>query len=142
MDAGAWIFIAFIIAVGAFMTDSENKKRKLIAAKQDYETALDTLKTSPANPDQRQVTLQYGREYSNLSRNSQGVAIFDEVALLNDINAACAATAVAVGNGPPKTMREKLAELKELADAKYISADEYEEMRSDVLREFAASTGV
>ncbi len=41
MDGVAWIVIVFIIAVGAFLAASEYKKRMLIAAKQDYETALE-----------------------------------------------------------------------------------------------------
>ena len=41
------------------------------------------------------MTLSLGRAYSNPTRDKKGVSLFDEVALSNDIGAACAAAAAA-----------------------------------------------
>ena len=85
---------------------SSNKKlRELREAKASYQASLAKLKSNPTNPDLKQRT-QLGRIYSNLTRRKRGVTIFDEVALMNDINAACAgATLIAASFGEAKKCR-------------------------------------
>lgn len=59
-------------------------------AKKQYDLKLDELRNNPNDPDIRQQALALGRNYSNVMRNGDGVSVFDEVALMNDIGAACA----------------------------------------------------
>jgi hypothetical protein len=143
MEAAIVIVVLIVIAGVAIglldLAGQAEKQRTIMAAKRAYGESLELLKTSPANPGIRQQTLQIGRGYSNLSRDSKGVAIFDEVALLNDINAVCAATAVAIGTTPQRTTSDKLAELKELLTKGLISQSEHSELRSQLLGEFAAT---
>jgi hypothetical protein len=87
---GAILFvILFFILVGMLTHQNDVDK-----AKRDYDESLRKLKQSPNNPDLRQQSLQLGRQYSDLARDSHGRTIFDEVALMNDINAACAGATV------------------------------------------------
>jgi len=88
-----WLFgslgiLVLIIAIAAL---KENAKE---TAKRNYKTSLEKLKRDPNNPDLREKTLELGRYYSNLMRDRKGHTIFDEVALANDINAACARATV------------------------------------------------
>jgi hypothetical protein len=76
----------------ALLWDSNAKLSKLNNAKKSCIDSLKDLKKDPANSDLRQKTLALGRAYSNLARDSKGQTIFDEVALLNDLNAACTTT--------------------------------------------------
>src|SRR6185369_13818480 len=94
----------------------DREAKQLKAAKDAYFDALRRLKANPTNADLRQTTLQLGRAYSNLTRNKSGVTIFDEVALSNDINAACAGAATLVTNkqAQSQTIEARLHKLTEL----------------------------
>ena len=83
--------IVLVILIAVLIGNSTNKQRAqaLNKAWTDYQDSLRYLKAHPTDPEVRQGTLEYGRRYSNLTRNKKGVTIFDEVALMNDINAAC-----------------------------------------------------
>ena len=77
-------------------------------ARRDYLTCLRYLEQDPNNPDLRKKTLELGWAYSDLMRDSQGHTTFDEVALMNDINAACAGATVGrkdVGGGLKSRIR-------------------------------------
>jgi Tfp pilus assembly protein PilE len=89
--AGCVIFLIIIVVVVAVLLAPKSDARG--KARAAYEQSLEQLKRDPANPDLRQETLRLGRHYASLVRNSRGVALFDEVALSNDINAACAGAA-------------------------------------------------
>ena len=86
--------IILIVIVAVMIGNSTNKQRAkaLEDARRAYHDSLAYLKAHPTNAEVRQGTLEYGRRYSNLTRNRRGVTIFDEVALMNDINAACGGT--------------------------------------------------
>ncbi len=58
-------------------------------AKEAYQASLAALTSDPRNTALRQATLALGRAYAARVRNGKGVSVFDEVALMNDINAAC-----------------------------------------------------
>ncbi len=87
-----------VIFAGSVMYYYANKAQAEIQAiekaRQAYLAYLSKLKQSPTNPDIKQHTLALGRYYSDLTRDNQGHTIFDEIALMNDINAACAAANV------------------------------------------------
>lgn len=130
--------ILFIVAIIVVVVKAGNEQTKqLNAARDAYFNALRRLKANPTNPDLRQHTLQLGRAYSNLTRNKSGVTIFDEFALSNDINAACAGAATLVGNKPnqPQTIESRLQKLAELKNKGLIDEEEYAIRRREILGE-------
>jgi type II secretory pathway pseudopilin PulG len=108
-------------------------------AKAAYEQSLIKLKSNPASADIRQRTLHLGRAYSSLTRSSQGVTVFDEVALMNDINAACGGVALAANSesaAPAKaSIEERLARLGELRVQGLIDEEEYRTRKQKILDE-------
>src|SRR5687767_8210894 len=72
-------------------TAKENEEREyaqsLAVAKEQYIESLNRLKLSPLDPDLRTETLRLGRRYSDLTRMCQGVTVYDELAIRNDIDA-------------------------------------------------------
>ena len=80
-----WVIIVVVVIAIAIAAGKEQAKAK---AKKDYQESLQRLKRDPNDPDLREKTLELGRYYSNLIRDSKGHSLFDEVALMNDINAA------------------------------------------------------
>ena len=133
---GLIIFVGLIIA--ALISSANRQAKELAQAKAAYQDSLVKLKTNPTNADLRQRTLELGRAYSNLTRNKSGVTVFDEVALMNDINAACAGAAVvsqprAVKSTP--TIEERLTKLSELKSKGLIDEQEYISRRQKILDE-------
>lgn len=110
-------------------------------AKTAYESFLRKLKNDPNNPDLRETTLQLGRRYSNLMRDNKGHTIFDEVALMNDINAACARATVGVNSVAKvevtnpmavsgKSVAQEIEKLGQLLIAGVITGEEFERGKS------------
>jgi hypothetical protein len=134
---GCAIFLVLVVAALAAYSVWRNKERQ--QAFEAYQDGLRELKNDPANPHLREQTLALGRQYSSLTRNSRGVMIFDEVALMNDINAACAAAASprhATALPLPKESPEmRLAKLADLKSKGVISEAEYGERRRQILAE-------
>src|SRR5690348_9095785 len=91
MDGLAWIVL---IAIAWWVIAQMMKGYNHEEAKKKYLHNLEMLKQDPNNPDLRQATLAMGRYYSNLMRDSKGHTTFDELALKNDIDAACARATV------------------------------------------------
>lgn len=130
--------VIVIIIIAAVM--SSNKKTKELAeAKAAYQASLSRLKSDPTNADLRQRTLGLGRIYSNLTRRKRGVTIFDEVALMNDINAACAGASFVPNNREParegSSIQERLARLAELHSQGIINDQEYNLTRQKIIDE-------
>lgn len=127
------IFIIGSISIWAIM---EEKKRKALA-KSNYKESLETLKNNPANADLRQKTLKLGRVYSNLMRNSKGNTVFDEVALMNDINAACAATHQLIESQNSTYMQasieDRLRNLLSLKEMGLIDEDEFIRRKQEII---------
>jgi hypothetical protein len=119
------------------------KARKIIEkAETAYQSYLAQLKADPTNSDLRQKTLEQGRYYSNLARDSKGVTIFDEMALMNDINAVCGGTTNITGAttsaSTPITslsIEERLAKLSNLRAKGLIDEQEYDTRRKKILDE-------
>jgi hypothetical protein len=83
-----WLVIGIIVAIAIIF--SVLKAQELQKAKAAYETALAKLTSSPSDNNLRIEALEAGRHYADLARKaagSKGRAIFDEVALSNDLNA-------------------------------------------------------
>lgn len=130
---GAILFIIAIIVV--VMKASDEQTKQLNAAIDAYFDALRRLKANPTSADLRQRTLQLGRTYSSLTRNKGGVTIYDEVALSNDINAACAGATTLVANkeAQSQTIESRLEKLAELKSKGLIDEHEYAARRTKIL---------
>ena len=132
------ILILIVIAIILF---SVNKFMKQDKAKEEYLKLLKRLKNDPNNPDLREETLRSGRCYSELMRDSSGRTIFDEVALMNDINAACARATtgqntvakVEIANSGGfvnKSVAQEIEKLGQLFLKGVITAEEFERGKS------------
>ena len=145
METFIIIFIGAIILIVAvkfasIRISSEDKRRAevLRKAKEKYELSLAKLKANPTNSDFRQMALETGREYSNLTRYNKGVTIFDEVALMNDINAASAGATVTSQTRvveSTSSIEDRLAKLSNLKFKGLIDEQEYNSRRQKILDE-------
>lgn len=83
-----WIIIGIVVGIAVIV--SIIKSQQLKAAEEAYLAALNELSANPADNRLRIAALEAGRHYADLARRaagSKGRAIFDEVALSNDLNA-------------------------------------------------------
>lgn len=128
---GIAVILGILIAIG-----KESAKN---AARKSYQDSLALLKNDPANADLRQRTLELGRVYSNLMRDKKGNTVFDEVALMNDINAACAAahqftqktaTPQAIGD-----VEERLLKLQTLMTKGLIDQTDFERRKKEIMEQ-------
>ncbi len=133
MDAVAGVLFFMVLVLVALAVQSGRRAR----AKKAYQESLGNLKRDPNNPDLRERTLELGRRYSKLMRNSKGRTTFDEVALMNDINAACARATIGqdsvakveVTNPIPlngKSVAQEIERLGRLFLAGVVTAEEFE----------------
>lgn len=102
-------------------------------AKENYEKSLAKLKENPTDADLKQATLELGRIYSNLTRDSKGVTTVDEIALMNDINAACAAASSINPLSTSQSIEDRLNNLSNLLEKGVISQLEYDSRRKEIL---------
>lgn len=107
----------------------KDREEALRNAQYAYEIVLVELQNDPRNPNLKQEALRLGREYSNLCRDEQGNTIFDEVALMNDINAACAAASAV--NAP--SVEERINTLNRLLANGTINQVEYQQRKKQIL---------
>lgn len=139
-----WIILIGAAGIGLLLGLRKNQAAQ--EAKTAYEASLAALKSDPTNAELRQATLELGRKYSNLTRNGKGVALFDEVALMNDLNAAAGGTmAIAQPPGMPPTSRSagttsdgnsveaRLERLSRLKEKGLIDDTEFQEKRASIL---------
>ncbi len=121
------------------------KSMEVDYARRQYRQTLEKLKLHPSDPEVKQEALKYGRKYSYLTRDKQGITLFDEMMLMNDINAA---TAHAFTNPPAITPQpvsnsqlqtsfnspeERLKKLLDLKDCGIITQAEYTSRRNKIL---------
>lgn len=130
-----WLIVVVVVAVGIlYAWISETAKTE---ARQAYQKALASLKVDPRNADLRQQTLALGRTYSNLMRDKKGQTVFDEVALMNDINAACAGAsdfpAVMPAIVKQDDIEARLGKLLSLKNRNLIDESEYSARRREIL---------
>jgi len=133
---GTFVFIVFaVIAIAIFAAHSSEKAKR--QAKEAYLGSLHQLKTDPANSDLRQRTLALGRVYSSLMRDKKGNTLFDEVALMNDINAACAATHQMISKPPQVTnsesIEDRLTKLQSLKHKGLINEDDFSRRKREIM---------
>ena len=145
---GAIIVVAVLLFIwlGAWLTkltirDIKKLEMDLNNARDEYFDSLAKLKNNPANPDLKQQTLAHGRVYSDLTRKKHGqdktITLYDEVALMNDINAACAGVNKTFNQSTvtSQSIEERIAKLSELKEKNLISEQEYNERRQKILDE-------
>lgn len=135
-------FWIIIIGVGVIsLLVALGKNQGAAEAKQAYEASLARLRSDPTNPALRQGTLELGRrKYSNLTRNGKGVALFDEIALMNDLNAVAGGT-MAIAQPPMPTfpaagtesIEVRLEQISRLKERGLINDAEFQEKRSRIL---------
>jgi hypothetical protein len=108
----------------------------LKAAHRAYQELLSRLRQSPTDPQLKQKTLEAGRSYASWSRRGRSATVFDEVALANDIQAACAAAStLSTPATVALTVEQRLERLESLRQRALISDQEYDAKRKDILAE-------
>jgi hypothetical protein len=151
------ILLVIIIAVAViYYYRIQAEYQAIEEARKAYLAYLSKLKQSPTNADIKQHTLALGRYYSNLTRDNKGNTLFDEVAVMNDINAACAAanvtpalnsTAAMYGRNNthpanvtpglnstvPTSVESRLRTLDDLKNKGLINTAEYDKRRSEIM---------
>jgi gas vesicle protein len=143
--------LVVVIGVAALLIIADNYERRLkqedirkklqvISDAEDiYKNSLEVLKNNPSDANLKQNCLQFGREVADLCRRYQGISgvtIFDEIALMNDINAACAsAPSLSTKREISQTLEVRLAKLSELKEKNLLSEQEYNERRQKILDE-------
>lgn len=129
-------FIVVVVVVIVVIAAWASEKAKT-DARQAYQKSLANLKADPRNADLRQQTLALGRAYSNLMRDKKGQTVFDEVALMNDINAACAGAANFPLDKSPTVFADsveaRLEKLLSLKNRNLIDDIEYSTRRKEIL---------
>jgi hypothetical protein len=148
MDSTWWCIIVPLVTIGAIFAIVKSQLDRQNAAKAAYHAVLERLRNDPTNADLRQETLSLGRAYSRFTRTKYGV-MFDEAALMNDINAATGGSYTVVGtsgslpahvNAAPSAvaqlpLQERLHRLDDLRAAGTLTDDEYQERRKKILDE-------
>lgn len=131
-----WIILVIVgITVWAAIASAQAIQKRLREARQAYDRSLAELKRRPTDPDLRQRTLALGRTYSNLTRQQKGVTVYDEIALSNDINAACAGATGHVQSSQQPSIQTRLARLAELRQQGLLAEDEFQAQRTRILQE-------
>ena len=123
-----------VIAITIFVNvqSLSTREHALRAARDAYHGSLAKLKAAPNNADLKQRTLDLGRAYANLTREQKRATIYDEMALMNDINAATA------GAGAPSaigTIEARLKRLDGLKASGAITDAEHAARRQNILEE-------
>lgn len=128
-----WV-LGVLIVVAAIIY-AVMKNRVIEEARKAYLASLADLKARPTDADLKQRTLALGRDYSNLTRDNQGNTVFDEVALMNDINAACAAATGHANLAPTSSAsaEDRLTILNNLRAKGLVDDAEYVKRRNEIL---------
>lgn len=126
-----WVVV--VVGVGIAIFFGIQKAKELEAAKQACLQSIAELKQAPTNANLKQRTLALGRVYSNLTRDKKGNTVFDEVALMNDINAACAAASAGGSSLPRESIESRLQTLMTLKAKGLVDAAEYDRRRAEIL---------
>ena len=144
-----WVVIFFALLIGflymvwakgeAADRAAEKAALELENAQKRYKKSLKDLKNDPSNSDLRQLALELGRQYANLTRTNNARTIFDEVALANDINAASGTTnssnTIKLAQRPLEDAGVRLIKLQNLKDQGLIDEHEFQQRRKEILQQ-------
>lgn|GEM_PF-5898620 len=133
---------AIIVACfGLYFRNLALINKQLREAFDSYRKSLDRLKQNPNDPECREKALQLGRYYSSLTRNHKRVTVYDEVALANDIGAACAgagqtpSSSIDAPTTASQSIEQRLGRLGALLESGAIDESEYRERCGRLLDE-------
>lgn len=115
--------------------EKENLECEKKIAEAEYKLSLAQLIRNPENANLKLKALELGRIYSKLSCNEKGEALFDEVALSNDINAACGSVASVTKENDNRSIEDRLKELLNLKENGLIKEQDYETKKQKILDE-------
>ncbi|QEF96148.1 hypothetical protein Mal15_01740 [Stieleria maiorica] len=87
--------ISLMVKIG--LDEFAKNRAKLAESEQAYQAALSELRAYPNDSEKRENALRLGREFSRLSREDNKETVYDELAIKNDIDAACAGSFVEAG---------------------------------------------
>jgi hypothetical protein len=102
-----------------------------------YNRWLDELRHNPDDTELREQAIWFGRRYIDVARKFQKsgkLAVFDEFALMNDVNAACARGQHSAAS-EPFPIEIRLERLKHLHGQGLITDAEYQRQRQRILDE-------
>lgn len=130
-----WFILIVVVFLGLLFAWVKEKAKS--ESHKKYQASLKDLEADPRNAVLRQRTLALGRTYSNLMRDNKGNTVFDEVALMNDINAACAGAPDFTIEKPivkvSDSVEARLEKLLSLKERKLINDSEYISRRKEIL---------
>lgn len=120
-----FVFVIFKIAMERAAARAKAQRR--------YQEGLAQLRIDPTNAELRMDVLERGRHLSRLCRQGGKETIFDEAALANDLNAACAgASRVAAPSAGP-SVEHRLKQLSNMLQNGAITQEEYARQRGTIL---------
>ena len=135
MAAGVILGVLFwVIIIGVLIWAANLKSKK----KKAYLNALQELKQNPNDPNLHEKVLKLGRRCFGLKVHPEGKTQFGEVALMNDINAACAGRTVKVEVTNPhafsgKSVAQEIEELRQLCTEGVLTDEEFERGKTSFL---------
>lgn len=140
---GSIVFVLLALFIWVFgrayfnARDERERLEEIQEAEAAYRVALFALEVEPKNAERRRAALAAGREYARVMRENRGATLFDEMALMNDINAIAGqqVSAAAGQVAPQLSYEERLARLQRLAAEGHLTKDEYVEKRKRLLDE-------
>lgn len=148
LDGMIWFFIGIPLLVVAIVFLIVAVRKATRKAKEEYDASLTRLRLDPNNAILREQTLRLGRVYADKTRNGQGVALFDEMAIKNDIDAATAGAARVTNHSQPPDVPSypvtsmsrpgievRLEKLDDLYSKGLISADDHQRRKQAILDE-------
>jgi uncharacterized membrane protein len=128
--------IVIVLAIVVRNQSQTQAERELQQAQSAYQNALKALKAKPNDPNLHEQALALGRAYSNLTRDRKGVTLYDEMAVMNDLNAATAGAAAApTATASTASVEERLKRLSELRTKGAITDQEFAQRRQKILDE-------
>lgn len=122
---GMFAFVVLCLFVLAFYIIYKSQPKQK-TPEEMYEEILKELKKDPTNPELREQALQLGRDYYNTTDASA-----DELAIMNDINAACARAAIAAQ--PELAPANQIEALSDLMQAGVLSPDEFRRAKANII---------
>jgi hypothetical protein len=131
------IYVLIIVGLVVFLLILNTAAKAKNTKKKAYLKALQDLRKHPNDPDLRDKVLMLGRRCFGQIIYPDSHARFDEVALMNDINAACARATIGedkvlkveITNPQAlssKSIAQQIEELKELHARGVITSEEFE----------------
>ena len=134
----SWVvLIGCIGLVGFIIWRWYDRGQKIEKAAKNYRAGLARLKKSPGDSDLRQQTLMLGRVYARVAREGKKETLFDEVALMNDLNSVGVGTVSMepIVTKPDSSVEQRLRSLEDLKEKGLITEDEYEQRRAKILED-------